>query len=51
MKCESEIISSFDSSCFDGKYITGDVDDGILISLDQLRNDAGEVKARKMMKH
>ena len=44
VKCESEIISSFDSSCFDGKYITGDVDDDYLISLDQLRNDAEKLK-------
>ena len=44
VKCESKIISSFDSSCFDGKYITGDVDNEYLASLDQLRNDAEKLK-------
>lgn len=32
-------IESFDSSCFDGQYITGDIDASYLYYIDALRND------------
>jgi amidophosphoribosyltransferase len=33
-------VEQFDTSCFDGEYITGDVDDNYLYYIDALRNDA-----------
>ena len=44
VKSESSKISSFDSSCFNGDYITGDVNEDYLISLDKIRNDAAKNK-------
>ena len=44
VKSESKEISSFDSSCFNGIYITGNVDKDYLTSLDKLRNDAEKIK-------
>ena len=44
VKSESKEISTFDSSCFDGKYITGNVDKDYLTALDKLRNDAEKTK-------
>ena len=44
VKSESKEISSFDSSCFSGKYITGNVDKEYLTALDKLRNDAEKIK-------
>jgi amidophosphoribosyltransferase len=32
-------IEAFDTSCFDGKYITGDIDASYLYYIDALRND------------
>jgi amidophosphoribosyltransferase len=32
-------LSTFDSSCFDGEYITGDIDDAYLTALEKERND------------
>ena len=40
----SSSVTEFDSSCFDGKYITGDVTEGYLLALDELRNDAEKRK-------
>ena len=37
-------MTEFDSSCFDGKYITGDVNEDYLLALDELRNDAEKRK-------
>ena len=37
-------LAEFDSSCFDGKYITGDVNEDYLLALDELRNDAEKRK-------
>jgi amidophosphoribosyltransferase len=36
---EDNKIESFDTSCFDGKYITGDVDESYLYHINALRND------------
>ncbi len=36
---ESKNLKNFDSSCFNGDYITGDVDQDYLNELDKLRND------------
>ena len=44
VKSESSKISNFDSSCFNGNYITGDVNEDYLIELDKLRNDAEKYK-------
>ena len=44
VKSESSSVTEFDSSCFDGKYITGDVNQDYLLALDELRNDAEERK-------
>ncbi len=44
VKSESSKIDSFDSSCFTGKYITGDVDKDYLDALDKLRNDAEKIR-------
>ena len=41
---EDSSVTKFDSSCFDGKYITGDVNEEYLLSLDELRNDAEKRK-------
>lgn len=35
-------VEFFDTSCFDGKYITGDVDANYLYYIDALRNDASK---------
>ncbi len=35
-------IHNFDSSCFDGQYITGDVDQAYLEHLDELRSDSAK---------
>ena len=35
-------VEGFDSSCFDGVYITGDIDDAYLQRLDDQRNDAAK---------
>ena len=37
-------LKHFDCSCFDGKYITNDVDDAYLEHLEQLRNDAAKAR-------
>ena len=44
VKSESPSVTEFDSSCFDGKYITGDVNEDYLLALDELRNDAEKRK-------
>ena len=44
VKRNSKNVSNFDSSCFDGKYVTGDVDENYLIELDALRNDSEKRK-------
>lgn len=35
-------VERFDSSCFNGEYITGDIDDSYLARIDSLRNDASK---------
>lgn len=40
VQSESQNIKNFDSSCFNGDYVTGDVDQDYLNELDKLRNDA-----------
>ncbi|QEQ96962.1 amidophosphoribosyltransferase [Neptunomonas concharum] len=37
-------LTDFDSSVFDGYYVTGDIDDAYLERIDQKRNDAAKVK-------
>jgi len=45
--CEKTNIKHFDTSCFDGKYITGDVDEAYLEYIDSLRNDASKQSTEK----
>jgi amidophosphoribosyltransferase len=42
---EKTDIKQFDTSCFDGKYITGDIDKPYLKYIDDLRNDASKQSA------
>ena len=44
VRSNSKNVSNFDSSCFDGQYVTGDVDEDYLIELDALRNDSEKRK-------
>lgn len=44
---EQHDIESFDTSCFDGQYITGDVDDSYLYYIDALRNDSSKQQSEK----
>jgi amidophosphoribosyltransferase len=37
-------IKQFDTSCFDGHYVTGDVDQAYLNKIEALRNDAAKTK-------
>lgn len=40
-------VERFDTSCFDGDYITGDIDDNYLYYIDALRNDANKASKEK----
>jgi len=44
VKNKDSLIDGFDSSCFDGKYVTGGVTDKYLKELDELRNNAAKNK-------
>ena len=44
VKDSGSSIKNFDSSCFDGKYVTDDVTEEYLKELDDLRNDAAKNK-------
>ena len=44
---EDNKIESFDTSCFDGKYVTGDVDESYLYHINALRNDNTKQDADK----
>ena len=39
-------IDNFDCSVFDGKYVTGDIDEHYLNKIEQARNDASKVKTQ-----
>jgi len=39
-------IDNFDCAVFDGKYVTGDVDDAYLNRIEQARNDASKAKSQ-----
>ena len=43
---ENSDIKNFDSSCFDGRYVTGDVTKEYLEELDELRNNASKLKEK-----
>ena len=43
----NEAITSFDSSCFDGVYVTQDIDEAYFKSLNDKRNDAAKKKSNK----
>ncbi len=43
-------IARFDSSCFNGDYVTGDIDDAYLERLDVIRNDTAKEKRRSQDK-
>lgn len=42
----SELISSFDTSCFSGVYVTGDISQDYLDSIDKNRNDGAKSKLK-----
>jgi amidophosphoribosyltransferase len=44
---EDKQIASFDTSCFDGEYITGDIDASYLYYIDALRNDHSKQQTDK----
>ena len=44
---EDKKIAEFDTSCFDGQYITGDIDESYLYYIDALRNDNSKQDADK----
>ena len=44
VKDKGSLINDFDSSCFNGKYVTGGVTDEYLKDLDELRNNAAKNK-------
>ena len=44
VKQGNDEIKEFDCSCFDGQYITGDVDDAYFKRLDQMRSDKAKNK-------
>ena len=39
-------IKNFDASCFDGRYVTGDVTKDYLEELDELRNNASKLREK-----
>ena len=39
---EGSAVSAFDSSCFNGEYVTGDIDEAYLQKLQDARNDAAK---------
>ena len=41
---ENSDIKNFDSSCFDGRYVTGGVTKEYLEELDELRNNASKLR-------
>ena len=44
VKDQKSPVKKFDSSCFDGNYVTGNVTDSYLKELDDLRNDVAKNK-------
>ena len=40
-------VTDFDTSCFNGEYVTGDIDDEYLKALEQARNDSAKKKQMK----
>jgi amidophosphoribosyltransferase len=40
-------VERFDTSCFDGDYITGDIDENYLYYIDAMRNDASKSEKEK----
>jgi len=40
-------VEGFDTSCFDGEYITGDIDEAYLQHIDDLRNDSNKDSQNK----
>ena len=45
MKEKNSPVKTFDSSCFDGNYVTGNISDEYLKELDELRNNSAKNKA------
>jgi len=44
VKDKNSPVKTFDSSCFDGNYVTGNVSEEYLIELDNLRNNVAKNK-------
>ncbi len=41
-------ITAFDTSCFDGNYVTGDVSEDYLSDLQRIRNDAAKSRSKRL---
>ncbi len=44
----NKAITQFDTSCFNGEYITGDIDDNYLEMINELRNDRARTKVNNV---
>ena len=47
VRCLNPAIRAFDTSCFDGEYVTGDIDAAYLQALEDARNDSKKSKKNK----
>ena len=47
VRCLNPNIRSFDTSCFDGEYVTGDIDASYLQALEDARKDAKKSKRNR----
>jgi len=47
---DNSSISEFDTSCFSGEYVTGDITDEYLHEIEQRRNDAAKQRRRAKSK-
>ena len=45
VKEKNSPVKTFDSSCFDGNYVTGNISEEYLKELDELRNNSAKNKA------
>ena len=51
VKHDNSAITEFDTSCFSGEYVTGDVTEAYLSELEARRNDAAKQRKNKKRKH
>ena len=51
VKHDNSAITEFDTSCFSGEYVTGDVTEAYLSELESRRNDAAKQRKKKKRSH